>query len=113
MIRGREMRRMLERMGVDLEPIPNVEEVIIKTSDKEIIIKNANVSEVKTKDFRFFQVVGGEVEERQRERPKFSEEDILLVAQQAGVSREKAIAALEEADGEPAKAILKLTSQLS
>ncbi|MEM1524921.1 MAG: nascent polypeptide-associated complex protein [Nitrososphaerales archaeon] len=110
MFRGRDMRRMLERMGVNLEPIPNVEEVIIKTSDKEIIIKNANVSEVKTKDFRFFQVVGGDVEEKIREKPKFSEEDILLVAQQAGVSREKALAALEEANGEPAKAILKLIS---
>ena len=110
MIGGRDVRRLLQRMGVKMEPIPNVKEVIIKTSDKEIVVKNANVSEVIAKDMRMFQVVGEEIEEREVEKPKFTEEDILLVAQQAGVSREEAIAALEESDGEPAKAILKLIS---
>ena len=39
-----------------------------------------------------------------------SEEDILLVQQQTGASREKAVAALDQSDGEVARAILKLTS---
>jgi nascent polypeptide-associated complex subunit alpha len=56
-----------------------------------------------------FQVVG-EVEEVEVERKTFSDEDILLVQQQAGASREKAVAALEQSDGEVARAILKLTS---
>ncbi len=105
----RQARRMMERMGIDLKEMPEVEEVIIRTARKEIHIHNASVSEVNAQGNRVFQVVG-EVEEVERQRKAFSDEDILLVQQQANVAREKAIAALEEADGEVARAILKLTS---
>lgn len=106
----REMRRMMERMGIDVEPLPNVEQVLIRTSSKDLVIRNASVSEVKAKGVRVFQVMGEEVEERIREKPQFSEEDVLLVAQQAGVTRERAEAALAEENGDLARAILKLTS---
>ena len=105
----RQARRMMERMGINMKEMPGGEEVIIRTTEKEIHIRNATVSEVNAQGNRVFQVVG-EVEEVARERKTFSDEDVLLVQQQAGVSREKAIAALEEADGEVARAILKLTS---
>jgi nascent polypeptide-associated complex subunit alpha len=51
------------------------------------------------------------VSEQKKETQKFTEEDIMLVQQQANVSRERAIAALEESNGEVARAILKLTAQ--
>ncbi|TLX98123.1 MAG: transcription factor [Thaumarchaeota archaeon] len=105
----RQARRMMERMGINMKEMPGVEEVIIRTAEKEIHIRNAAVSEVNAQGNRVFQVVG-EVEEVARERKTFSDEDILLVQQQANVTREKAIAALEEAEGEVARAILKLTS---
>ncbi len=54
--------------------------------------------------------MAGEVEEVLLEKKTFNEEDVLLVQQQANVNRERAIAALEESDGEVARAILKLTS---
>jgi nascent polypeptide-associated complex subunit alpha len=57
---------------------------------------------------RIYQISGGRVEEKQLERMRISEEDILLVAQQAGVSLEEARKALEEAEGDLAKAILML-----
>lgn len=105
----RQARRMMERMGIDLKEMPDVEEVIIRTASKEIHIHSPTVSEVNTQGNRIFQVAG-EVEEVQLEKKAFNEEDVLLVQQQANVSREKAIAALEESDGEVARAILKLTS---
>lgn len=101
---------MLEKMGVELQEIPGVEEVVIKTAEKDLIIRAPSVSEMNVKGLRVFQVSGGEVEERLRERPKFTEEDIALVMQQANVSREKAISALTDADGDLAKAILNLTT---
>jgi len=107
---SRRTRRMLERMGVDMKQIPNVEEVVIRTVEKDLIIKGANVSEINAKGMRVFQVMGSEVEEVEREKPRYSEEDILLVAQQAGVSRETAEAALAETGGDLAQAILKLTT---
>ena len=96
-------------MGINMKEIPDVQEVVIRTSSKEIRIKDASVSEVNAQGNRVFQVTG-EVEEAEVEKAKFNEEDILLVQQQASVPRERAIAALEESDGEVARAILKLTS---
>ncbi|MGD0145797.1 MAG: nascent polypeptide-associated complex protein [Nitrososphaerales archaeon] len=104
---NRNARRMMERMGIDMKEIPNVQEVVIRTADKEMRIKNPSVSEVNAQGNRVFQVAG-EVEEVEVERETFNEEDILLVQQQTGASRERALAALKESDGEVARAILKL-----
>jgi len=107
---GRKNKRMLERMGLDMNQIPDVKEVIIRTSSKDMVIREANVSEINAKGMRVFQVMGSEVEEIEREQPKFTEEDVMLVAQQAGVSRERANVALEESNGDLAQAILQLSS---
>jgi nascent polypeptide-associated complex subunit alpha len=106
---NRNARRMMDKLGINMKEIPNVEEVVIKTPDKEMHITNASVSEVNAQGQRMFQVVG-EVEEVEVERKTFSDEDILLVQQQTGASKERVVAALEETDGEVARAILKLTS---
>ncbi len=106
---NRNARRMMDRLGINMKEIPNVQEVVIRTSDKEIHVTNASVSEVNAQGNRMFQVAG-DVEEVEVEKKAFSEEDILLVQQQTGVSKERAAAALEESDGEVARAILKLTS---
>jgi len=106
---NRNARRMMDRLGINMKEIPNVQEVVIRTTDKELHITNASVSEVNAQGSRMFQVAG-DVEEVEVERKAFSEEDILLVQQQTGVSKERAAAALEESDGEVARAILKLSS---
>jgi nascent polypeptide-associated complex subunit alpha len=106
---NRNARRMMDRMGINMKEIPNVEEVVIKTPEMEMHITNASVSEIVAQGNRMFQVAG-DVEEVEVEKKTFSEEDILLVQQQTGASKERAVAALEETDGEVARAILKLTS---
>ena len=106
---NRNARRMMDRMGINMKEIPDVQEVIIRTSDRELHITNASVSEVNAQGNKVYQVVG-DVEEVEVEKKTFSEEDILLVQQQANVTKERAAAALEESDGEVARAILKLTS---
>jgi len=106
---NRNARRMMDRMGINMKEIPNVQEVVIKTPDKELHITNASVSEVNAQGNRMFQVAG-DVEEVEVEKKTFSEEDVLLVQQQTGASKERAVAALEESDGEVARAILKLSS---
>jgi nascent polypeptide-associated complex subunit alpha len=104
------MRRMMDKMGLDMSEIPNVLEVIIKTDKKEIIIAKPSVTEMKAKDNTIFQVIAESYEEQEREVPVFSDEDIELVSQQASVSKEKAITALTEAKGDLARAILLLTT---
>jgi nascent polypeptide-associated complex subunit alpha len=96
-------------MGLSMDQIEGVEEVIIRTPDRDLVIKNAQVSEVKMKGSRIFQVIGEDIEERMRERPKYTKDDIVLVAQQANVSEAKAEQALKDTDGDLAKAIMQLS----
>ena len=112
MMRGgnRQMRRMMDKMGLDMEELPNVQEVIIKTDKKEIIISKPAVTEMKAKDNSIFTVTTDSYEEKELEIPVFSDEDINLVCQQAGVDEEKAKNALAEAKGDLARAILLLTT---
>ncbi|MFQ5970199.1 MAG: nascent polypeptide-associated complex protein [Nitrososphaerales archaeon] len=112
MMRGnRQLRRMLDKMGLNMNELKNVEEVVIKTNDKEIIIKGPSVAELKSQDSTIYQVIGDDIEEMQREVPDYSDEDVMLVSQQAGVSKEVAIKALTDAQGDLAKAILNLTTK--
>lgn len=113
MMRGggnREMRRMLDKMGLEMKPMDDIEEVIIKTATKELYLVKPQVIEMKGKDSTIFQVIATDIEEKQKEVPTFKEEDIVLVMQQANVSREKAVRALTESKGDLAQAILGLTT---
>ncbi len=112
MMRGgnRQMRRMMDKMGLDMQDVPNVQEVIIKTDKKEIILSKPQVTEMKAKDSSIFTITAESYEEKELEVPIFSDEDIQLVSQQAGVDEEKAKNALAEAKGDLARAILLLTT---
>ena len=107
---NREMRRMLDKMGLEMKDLGNIEEVIIKTETKELYLLKPQVVEMKGKDSTIFQVVAKDIEEKQRDVPVLKEEDIILVMQQANVTREKAIQALIDAKGDMAQAILNLTT---
>ncbi|ABK78353.1 transcription factor [Cenarchaeum symbiosum A] len=106
---NRNMRRMMDRMGLDMNDIKDVREVVIKTNEKEIIITKPQVSEMKGKDGSVFTVTGGDYEEKELEVPIFSDDDIDLICEQTGVERERAIEALGEAKGDLAQAIMLLT----
>ena len=107
---NRQMRRMMDKMGLDMQDIPNVQEVIIKTDKKEIILSKPQVTEMKAKDSSIFTITAESYEEKELDVPIFSDEDIQLVCQQADVNEEKAKNALAEAKGDLARAILLLTT---
>ncbi|HDI06995.1 MAG TPA: nascent polypeptide-associated complex protein [Candidatus Bathyarchaeota archaeon] len=108
-ISPREARRMMQRMGMSMDTIPDVEQVTIKTSTKEIIIENPEVAVLKLRGQQVFQVTGEKIVEKQIERKlTIPEEDVRLVADQTGKSLEEARRALEESGGDLAKAILLL-----
>ena len=112
MMRGgnRGMRRMMDKMGMDMKEIPNVQEVIIKTDKKEMVMTKPSVTEVVAKENSMYTIVAEDIVERELEVPIFSEEDIEMVSQQAGVDKERAKSALAETDGDLARAILLLTA---
>ncbi len=115
-INPREAKRMMQRMGMNMEGIDDVEEVVIRTPLKEIVIDGPEVAIVNMQGQKIFQVAGGKVSERTPQRttkavaPTISEEDAQLVANQTGKSIEEARKALIECEGDLAKAILLLQS---
>jgi nascent polypeptide-associated complex subunit alpha len=112
MMRGgnREMRRMLDKMGLEMKEMGEIEEVIIRTETKELYLIKPQVVEMKGKDSTIFQIVATDIEERQKEVPSFREEDVVLVMQQANVSKDRAIQALTDSKGDLAQAIINLTT---
>ena len=109
----RAMRRMLKRMGMEMAPVTGVEEVVLRFPGKNVVMEEPEVFMVEIGGQRIYQIIPGRIREEfvEAKRPVIPEEDVQLVAQQAGVSLEEARAALEEAGGDLAKAILLLTGQ--
>ena len=113
-VNPREAKRMMQRMGMSMDNVQNVTQVIIKTNSKDIIIEQPEVAILHMQGQKIFQVVGGTITEKTPEHaaPKLvvAEEDVQLVADQTGKSVEEARKALEECEGDLAKAILLLQS---
>jgi len=107
----REAKRMMQRMGMSMDAIEEVKEVIIKTTNKEIVIEEPEVAVLAVQGQKIYQVTGGKITEKTVERKlAIPEEDIRLVADQTGKSIEEARRALEDSGGDLAKAILLLQS---
>ncbi len=108
----RDTRRMMKRMGLSMDTMPDVQQVIFKTNTKEIVVDEAEVAILNLKGQRVFQVTGGKISERSletvEEKLVLPQEDVKLVADQTGRSLEEAKQALEESGGDLAKAILLL-----
>jgi len=109
-ISPREAKRMMQRMGLSMGAMPDVQQVIFKTSSKEIVIENPEVAVMEMQGQKIFQVTGEKIVEKAVEKEvKIPEEDAQLVATQAGVSLDQARAALEQTKGDLAQAILLLS----
>ena len=102
------MKQAMKKMGMKQEEI-DATEVIIKTADKDLVIRNPQVSKIDMMGQQSFQVVG-EVEEVSA-GSVISPEDVKTVAEQAEVSEDKAKEALEAAGGDLAEAIMTLKGE--
>ena len=102
----RQMERMMRKMGLNLEEMNDVKEVVIFTESKEIHITRPSVTVMEIQGEKNFQIQG-KVHEKTI-KPQIPREDIDIVIAQTGVSEEDALKALEECGGEPAEAIIRL-----
>ena len=120
----RQMEMMMRRLGMTSEPVPDVEEVIVRTRTKEHVFAQPEVTVLTVQGVRTYQVVGNPVVRPRGASTEPStgralpaapagppEEDVRLVMEQANVPREEAIEALREAHGEPAEAIMKILAR--
>lgn len=114
-VSDRQMKQAMKKMGIKQSLVDGVTEVIIRTKDKELVIKRPEVICVEMNGSKSYQVTG---EEEERligadgvAKQSFPEEDVQIVMSQTGCDRDKAIAALEAAGGQPAEAIIKIISE--
>lgn len=112
----RMMKKLQKQLKQSSEEI-DATEVIIRTPEKELHFDAPSVTAMDMMGQKSYQVVG-----EPQERPlgsggsadggdaaaQIPAEDVALVAAQAGVSEDEALAALRECNGEPAEAIIRL-----
>jgi len=129
----RKMKQMMKQMGIDVEEL-DAERVVIETADgDDLVFDGAQVTKMDAQGQETYQIVGSPdvvadagagggatavegdtdaadpaLDEGDDVDDEIPEEDVALVAQQAGVSKADARAALEAANGEPARAISNL-----
>ena len=102
-INPKQIEKAMKRMGIQSVDVP-ADEVVIKSREKDIIIKNPQVTKVNAMGQDTFQITG-DIEERKGEW--FSSEDVETVMGQTGSSEKEASDALRET-GDLADAIMKL-----
>jgi len=111
---GRDAARMMQKMGMKVDEVANVAQVIIRTDSRDIVIEEPSVTLVTVQGQAMYQIAGGRVSEAAPQAavvPPAPEADAELVAQQTGKSVEEARKALVQAGGDLAKAILALKGQ--
>ena len=103
----RKMKQMMKQLGMDVTPIEDVEEIVVKTASGSYVFPvGTEIAKMRMQGVVTYQISG---------EPEFipaevtiPDEDVALVVEQTGVSPETARAALVEASGDIAQAILAL-----
>ncbi|MEK6821233.1 MAG: nascent polypeptide-associated complex protein [archaeon] len=104
-----QMKNMMRQLGIKSEEIDAQKVTIECTNGKILVFDSPQVTAVDMKGQKTYTITGEAQEVG--EGSTITEEDIDLVAEQAGVSKETARDALEESDGDIAQAIASLKKE--
>ncbi|KXB07900.1 hypothetical protein AKJ56_02170 [candidate division MSBL1 archaeon SCGC-AAA382N08] len=105
---SKQLKQMMKQMGIEMEELSGVEEAVIKLSDKELVFENPQVQVTEAKGQKTYQIVGKPQEKEREASLEIDEADVEMVMEQANVDKEKAKKALEDAEGNIAKAVVDL-----
>ncbi|MCK5176426.1 MAG: hypothetical protein KAQ92_01750 [Candidatus Aenigmarchaeota archaeon] len=110
----KQMQKMMQKMGMNTQDI-DAKEVRIICAEKTIIIENPNVQRIAMQGQISFQITGTEnevdnsqLEGATEEKEAFGDEDIKMIMEQTGKSKEEVQKVLEET-GDIAETIMVLT----
>lgn len=103
----KKMEQAMKKLGIAQQEL-DAHEIIIKCSDKEIIIKNPQVSRVNMMGQMTYQISGDEEEITKETTPEINDDDIKTVMEQANVNETTAKEALAITKGDIAEAIMGL-----
>jgi len=106
----KQMQQAMKQLGIKQEEIDAIE-VIIRLHDKEIVVSNPSIQKIKMQGQESFQISGNVSERSLDTAAEITNEDIETVMAQANCTRDEAIDAINEADGDLAEAVLMLTDE--
>jgi len=102
----RKMKQMMNKLGMEMEPLEGVERIVISTAAGNYIFDGAEVVAMTMQGVKTFQITG---------EPRFeakalpiSDDDVKLVMEQTKAPEEKVRRTLAETKGDIAEAILRL-----
>ena len=101
----KQMARMMKQMGINTEELA-AERVIIETRDEKMIVEPAQVTKISMQGQSSFQI-SGPVRTEQSVRA----EDVELVMEKAGCTKEAAEKALKKSGGDIAEAIMSFQQE--
>ncbi len=104
----RNMKKMMKRMGIQPKDVGAVEVRMKLKNGNELVISDPNVMKVNMMGQETFQITGNAEEVEVEDKELFDEEDIEMVMDQTGCSKEEAKNALEETE-DIAEAIVLLS----
>jgi nascent polypeptide-associated complex subunit alpha len=102
------MKAMMKKLGMQVEQIEDVQNIVIRTAKGNYIFDSAEVSAMTMQGTTTYQIIGDIRFEPAV--PDILKEDIVMVAAQANVSEEKAKETLVATKGDIAEAIMRLSS---
>ena len=106
----RQMKQAMKKMGISQDDL-NAQKVIIRLSDRDLVIDSPEVSKVNMMGQETFQVIGEVREEMHDVLPQIDEEDIQTVISQTSASRDEVIDAINDSEGDLARAIMMLKKE--
>jgi nascent polypeptide-associated complex subunit alpha len=114
----KKLSQMMKQTGISVEEINDVEEVVIKTADAELVFEDATVTVMDVQGLKTYQITGTPVKRPKPEsglepepEVSISPEDLEIVMEKAGCSEAEAKAALNETKGDLAEAISRLCEE--
>ncbi len=112
----KKLDQMMKQVGLSVEEMKDVEEVVIKTADAELVFEDATVTIMDAQGSKMYQITGTPVKRPKRElepeqEVSISAEDVEIVMEKAGCGAEEAKATLIETRGDLAEAISRLCEE--
>lgn len=101
------MKQMMKQMGMEMEPLEDVERIVITTAKGDWVFDAAEVVKMTMQGSATYQITGQA--RFVASTPAIPESDVALVREQTGASEEAVRAALDATGGDIAEAIVKLS----
>ena len=107
----RTLKNLMSKMGIKSSEV-DANTVTIECSDRDILIRNPQVTRIEAQGTVSFQI-SGDIEEKEKSVSiNITEEDVSMVMEKSGINdKEKAEQALRDANGDIAEAIMHLEQQ--